>query len=481
MKELSIEDKAKRYDEIIDLVNAKWHYKNQPCIIDISDIFPELKESEDEGIRKEILEFFCQFENGKLRGVDISSWIAWLEKQGEKKQESNYPKFDFDDILAIQCCIETVKKVQEDKELYDKLLSLHSRLHDAYWLEKQGNKPQGKSALEAIKKENVDNANKAEPKDYNGIDPHYFKPTDKFEPKFHIGDWIVNISKEMFLIKGINNGYYTLEDVNGNVYTPCLQPIEDDNHLFTIQDAKDGDVLACKEEILLFKSYSVQNRISLYCWYNGQTNNFHDKEVVDTLLTTRNKVCPATKEQCDLLFSKIKEAGYEWNAENKQLKKIEQKSVEWSEEDKNMLEDTIYMVTMQRDENRSDNEYQRAEKCIDWLKSLKDRVLHQNIAYYNPYKEVVESIAEMCKHYDKANHSGLRDFYDNVKVKCKDAKEYDSLFPKSTWKPSDEQMVALEHFVRSVDESGYASPYDNNTKLLYSLLGQLKKLKEKKL
>lgn len=92
---------------------------------------------------------------------------------------------------------------------------------------------------------------------------------------------------------------------------------------WTIQDAKDGDILACNEEILLFKSYSaLQGRISLYCWYNGHTNNFHSKEVIDILLTTRNKVCPATKEQRDLLFQKIKEAGYKWNYETKTLEKL---------------------------------------------------------------------------------------------------------------------------------------------------------------
>lgn len=48
---------------------------------------------------------------------------------------------------------------------------------------------------------------------------------------------------------------------------------------------------------------------------------------------------------------------------------------------------------------------------------------------------------------------------------------------QNRWKPSDEQMEALEHFVKSIGESGYASPYENNTKLLYSLLEQLKKLK----
>lgn len=42
----------------------------------------------------------------------------------------------------------------------------------------------------------------------------------------------------------------------------------------------------------------------------------------------------------------------------------------------------------------------------------------------------------------------------------------------------DEEMKALEHFVRSIGESGYVSQYDNNTKLLYSLLFDLKKLRE---
>ncbi len=53
-----------------------------------------------------------------------------------------------------------------------------------------------------------------------------------------------------------------------------------------------------------------------------------------------------------------------------------------------------------------------------------------------------------------------------------------SLRPQSHLKPSVEQIEALEHFVRSIGESGYASPYDNNTKLLYSLLADLKKLRE---
>lgn len=48
------------------------------------------------------------------------------------------------------------------------------------------------------------------------------------------------------------------------------------------------------------------------------------------------------------------------------------------------------------------------------------------------------------------------------------------------WKPSKEQINALEHFVRSIAESGYASPYDDNTKLLKSLINDLHKLEKQK-
>lgn len=39
-------------------------------------------------------------------------------------------------------------------------------------------------------------------------------------------------------------------------------------------------------------------------------------------------------------------------------------------------------------------------------------------------------------------------------------------------------MEEFEHFVRSWGESGVYSPYDKYTKLIYSLLQDLKKLKE---
>lgn len=225
MKELSINEKAKAYDEAIE--RAKKIYGNGI----IERIFPELKEGDDERIKKNCIHFLELQKQHHAATFEIEECIAWLEKQGKQ--------------LA-----------------------------------------------------------------------------DKNEPKFEVGDWVVFITSEsVYQVEKKENYEYTIRHILGG--SMCL-PFSNEELIreWTIEDAKDGDVLACNEEILLFKSYSVlQGRISLYCWYNGHTNNFHSKEVIDILLTTRNKVCPATKEQRDALMKAMNDAGYEWDADKKELKK----------------------------------------------------------------------------------------------------------------------------------------------------------------
>lgn len=65
-----------------------WEYtipKGFVASIENGKIIVKKDDDRDEKIRKEILEYFQQFENEELRGVDISDWIAWLEKQVEQK------------------------------------------------------------------------------------------------------------------------------------------------------------------------------------------------------------------------------------------------------------------------------------------------------------------------------------------------------------------------------------------------------------
>lgn len=134
------------------------------------------------------------------------------------------------------------------------------------------------------------------------------KLADKIEPKFKVGDWIVFVKHgSTYQVEKIENYKYTLRHISGGLLD---LPFSNEKLIreWTIQDAEDGDVLTCNEDIFIFKSYSeLQSSISLYCWYNGKTNNFFDDKVIYVSLNKRNKICPATKEQRDILYQKIEE------------------------------------------------------------------------------------------------------------------------------------------------------------------------------
>jgi len=63
----------------------------------LESLFPELKESEDEKIRKALIEFFNRgAKNGEqTNGVYDKNVVAWLEKQGKNHTDKNKPKFHF--------------------------------------------------------------------------------------------------------------------------------------------------------------------------------------------------------------------------------------------------------------------------------------------------------------------------------------------------------------------------------------------------
>ena len=88
MKELTIEQKAKAYDEL--LVKAKQIYNKENDVLimyTIEDLFPELKESEGEKVRKALIDFFGKSAKygGQTNGVYDKNILAWLEKQTEQK------------------------------------------------------------------------------------------------------------------------------------------------------------------------------------------------------------------------------------------------------------------------------------------------------------------------------------------------------------------------------------------------------------
>ena len=144
------------------------------------------------------------------------------------------------------------------------------------------------------------------------------KPVDKVEPKFKIGDWVVFTKyKSIYQVEKKENYEYTLRHISGD--SLCL-PFFYDVLIreWTIEDAKNGDVLVDEDNnIGIFQDCEGMYWYSYtYLGYDGQLRGFSmggSHEQTDTH--------PATKEQRDLLFQKIKEAGYEWDADKKELKK----------------------------------------------------------------------------------------------------------------------------------------------------------------
>lgn len=177
-------------------------------------------------------------------------------------------------------------------------------------LEKQYEKPQGKSVLEAIREEKVDSQN-------------CVKTVDKVEPNFNVGDWIIRNNKYTGIpVKVIEfNGYYSCE-LNGEVVNLTRNDVHNNFHLWTIQDAKDGDVLAFDNDtIVIFKDLYNSTSFHSYCHIEDGIFDFNKDELPDWWNGEGFK--PATKEQSDILFQKIKEAGYEWDADKTELRKWE--------------------------------------------------------------------------------------------------------------------------------------------------------------
>ncbi len=145
------------------------------------------------------------------------------------------------------------------------------------------------------------------------------------KPKFHEGEWII-IDKPCRIISINDNGNYIVQycdDEKAHILSKDF--CESNFHRWAIQDAKDGDVLfhsdSASNGVFIFKEISQRGatqKVICYCDYDSE----------DGFCLGENHTCcwadskilhPATKEQCELLFQKTKEAGYEWKPEAKAL------------------------------------------------------------------------------------------------------------------------------------------------------------------
>ena len=302
---------------------------------------------------------FANGEIGRLveENYHLKERVKELEKRGENE---NKITFTFSDILALECSMKTAKITKGGDELYKILVPLYNKIHNAYLLERQDKQ----------------------------------KSVNKVEPKFKVGDWIV-FNGFTLLINEVVQGYYRTISIDG-LHNSYDWNIDNMARLWTIKEAKSGDVLANDHHILILKE-------PVYDWYTNGTpysikaycgikpnGNFEIGKDNWSFCGTLH-IHPATKEQHETLMKAMVDAGYTFDFETKELKKIhiidegksemdycftkmmngEKVSPTWSEEDEHRTKDTIYFLETAKKHYASTIEL---DACIDWLKSIKQKL-----------------------------------------------------------------------------------------------------------
>lgn len=130
MKKLSIEEKAKRYDEAIERAESIYNETAIPSATTkgiCTYIFPELKESEDERIRGNIIATIHLYYGEPLED-EAKEMIAWLEKQCEQKIKTTEESLGIDsdtyNKIVDECIYGEQKPAwsEDDEEIYRKCI-----------------------------------------------------------------------------------------------------------------------------------------------------------------------------------------------------------------------------------------------------------------------------------------------------------------------------------------------------------------------
>lgn len=96
----------KKIREFLDSSEVDQLYKSM-----LLNLFPEFRENEDEITRKELLEYIKnhpEAPEGHIRKGVLLRWVAWLEKQGEQK-----PDTDFSDLRTWKYIVDAVLTEKE--------------------------------------------------------------------------------------------------------------------------------------------------------------------------------------------------------------------------------------------------------------------------------------------------------------------------------------------------------------------------------
>ena len=542
MKELSIEQKAKRYDEAI--AHAKNLLKtignatlgNLVLKNEFKNMFPALEEDEDEEIREWIKKELVSKHvvDNIVNDVMADKALAWLEKRVPIDEEKILigARKDEDERIRKNC----IHFLELQKQHHAATFEIEECIA---WLEKQGEPikiKKGKNYLctkthKYAGLEWIEGIKYYSPEDYSLVNQectcycpkyskeehnNFFKEVElkKVEPKFKVGDWCIdNEDGTIFQIVKVLDNTYTYKTNEGKEYSCTHYSLENDARLWSIKDAKAGDVLATLNHILIFEKILPKDGGVSYCHYDfgSSTPQFDFNRDGGWYFGKEAKVYPATKEQRDALMKAMAEAGYTFDFEKKELKKIEQvydvgadtqKSVEWEPQTgdtfrkKGTTSPTYHLCEKQEDsiifsfvENREvgisggeitlfalkqDYELVERPKSIEDVveeelnKALQTKV-EQKSVWGEEDEEIARALNDYVKNLDtlfsKINIGGKdvlsKEFREKVQDWLKSIKDRVQPQPKQEWSEEDEKMLDI-----ILNDINYAQKNFSDSKLI---------------
>ena len=565
------------------LERAKKLYERGTITESLSYVFPELKESEDERIKKRIIALVNAHGQGRYK----EEMLAWLEKQDkivdyyedrldecackyfnkgykhalEKQGEPtdiNPSEFD----LRLNKLLKQFETLPKEELASSLSFYLNVVQNDGtYREEKQGGVPVtiniDKMVEDYANNEECDNEGFGKPVNCmirayrQGLTDAIVilnlrkqgeqnlimakspqlggqRSTDKIELRFKVGDWVVE--------NGVNGNPVQItsfeEDKGVGVKvwfsngTGTWVDYLKGYHKWTIEDAKEGDVLfmdnGASNCIFIYKSFNngIINKYASYNKFGFESEHY--------LVLNDGYVIPATKEQRDTLIKAMSDAGYTFDFEKKELNKnsksfadggckakieVEQNPA-WSEEDENevailesyirsgewseshidralgIVDELVNKCKSSKDKVQPNQEWNGADnvrststmQVLEYAKSIPDYNqfgiddINKNINWIKSLKERVQPKQEWSEEDEK--------IFNGIILRCKKYGHQEqidwlkSLKQRYTWKPNDEQIDVLEQFIseyKDIDDNFRAYPISHNIESLYN---DLKKLTE---
>ena len=413
MKELSIEQKSVCYDEIIKKAN-KMHSENcEACKACLEELIPELAESEDERVRKELIDYI----NSEYRhtlGLDKKNrFIAWLEKQGEQK-----PVFEMktpEESLGI------------DSETYSKIVD------------------------ECIYGEQT--------------------PTDKVEPKFKVGDKIylkpeyripdddTPIANTVFEIRAIDGKHYKFDGsyifIEDQDKYELVEQKPSENEELTEFDKAVGVSIGTwnpktPEQIQSVKAVSKKLLKLAKKQINDEQNpawSEENEKVIDAAESWLDMLCGYLKNNFSQYIPVVKEV----ISELKSLKDRVQSRQEWKQENTHDLTD--FENVMMHIGDSFFGQYAGLDPN-DTIAIKEQATILLGLVPKQEWSEedeemLIEIVKDLQVYKSREISRDAKDAYQNEIDWLK------SLRPQNRWKPSDEQMEALDDAIAICSERDY--------------------------